>query len=164
MAEVLDCFLFNDELDLLEHRLRVLSPVVSTFVIVESTMTFQGGSKPLHLSEHWARFEQWEAKIRRVILRDLPGDITWEREYAQHRAIKATLTDYAPDDLVLVGDCDEIPFPEVIEQLREDQRPPTRLHMRHAVYWANTDAATSVDQRNDGVQMLRDPRSSGTPR
>ena len=40
-----DCFLFFNELDLLEIRLNLLYSYVDYFVIVESEITFQGNLK-----------------------------------------------------------------------------------------------------------------------
>ncbi len=61
--KIFDCFLFFDELDLLEIRLDVLYPHVDQFVIVESAITFQGNAKPFNLEQSWARFSKYADKI-----------------------------------------------------------------------------------------------------
>ena len=43
-----DVFRFNDELDMLEYRLRLMSPMVDTFAVVECDVTDSGAPKPLH--------------------------------------------------------------------------------------------------------------------
>ena len=43
---VIDCFLFFDEIDLLEIRLNELKDVVDVFVLTESPYTFTGKEKP----------------------------------------------------------------------------------------------------------------------
>src|SRR5665213_3434230 len=138
MTDVFDCFLFNDELDLLEHRLRLLSEVVSTFVIVEATTTHQGRAKALHYSDNQERFSRWEDQIRHVVVDLADAESPWDREHEQHRAFEANLSDAAADDLILVGDCDEVPFTRVVTDLATAHCPPTRLLMRYAVYWVNT--------------------------
>ena len=47
--KVFDCFIFFNELDLLELRLNVLDSCVDYFVIVESAITFQGEDKEFFL-------------------------------------------------------------------------------------------------------------------
>ena len=51
LAPLIDLFPFNDEVDMLLYRLRLHSALVDTFVIVESTVTYSGGAKPLHAHE-----------------------------------------------------------------------------------------------------------------
>ena len=46
--KIYDCFLFFNELELLEIRLNVLKDIVDYFVLVESTKTFTNQDKPLH--------------------------------------------------------------------------------------------------------------------
>jgi beta-1,4-mannosyl-glycoprotein beta-1,4-N-acetylglucosaminyltransferase len=45
MTKIFDCFIFNDEIDLLKIRLAYLSEFADYFVIVESCQTFQGQIK-----------------------------------------------------------------------------------------------------------------------
>ena len=40
--------MFNDELDMLDYRLRLMSPVVDTFAVVECDATISGAPKTLH--------------------------------------------------------------------------------------------------------------------
>ena len=40
--------MFNDELDMLDYRLRLMSPVVDTFAVVECDVTISGAPKTLH--------------------------------------------------------------------------------------------------------------------
>jgi beta-1,4-mannosyl-glycoprotein beta-1,4-N-acetylglucosaminyltransferase len=61
--QIFDCFLFFNELDLLEKRLELLYSVVDYFVIAESSKTFSGLEKPLYFHENLARFERFKNKI-----------------------------------------------------------------------------------------------------
>ena len=45
---IYDCFIFFNELDLLEIRLNELNDIVDKFVIVECTETFSKNKKPLY--------------------------------------------------------------------------------------------------------------------
>lgn len=58
-----DCFLFFNELDLLELRLRLLDEVVDYFVLVESAVTFQGEPKEYVFEKNKERFARYLSKI-----------------------------------------------------------------------------------------------------
>lgn len=70
---VYDCFPFFNELDLLELRLRELSPVVDKFVLVEATRTFQKKEKPLVFEENKNRFSSFLDKIEHIVVGKFPG-------------------------------------------------------------------------------------------
>ncbi|ADZ72697.1 N-acetylglucosaminyltransferase [Polymorphum gilvum] len=122
MRPVFDGFTFFNELDVLELRLRELAPVVHRFVLVEADRTFTGHPKPLHFSDNKARFAPFLDKIEHVVVRDMPGEgaSAWDREAFQRNAILRGLGAARPDDLVLVGDVDEIPKPEALRRAAED--------------------------------------------
>ena len=61
--KIYDCFLFFNELDLLEIRLNLLYPHVDYFVIVESEVTFQGQLKDFNFEKNIKRFEKFTDKI-----------------------------------------------------------------------------------------------------
>ena len=44
---IYDCFMFFDELDLLEIRMNILDPVVDFFVVTEATTTQMGQPKKM---------------------------------------------------------------------------------------------------------------------
>lgn len=58
-----DCFIFHNELDLLELRLNMLNDCVDYFVIVESAITFQGAEKEFLFEKNRSRFAKFENKI-----------------------------------------------------------------------------------------------------
>lgn len=61
--KVFDCFLFFNELDLLELRLNILDSCVDYFVIVESAITFQGENKEFIFENNRSRFLKFDKKI-----------------------------------------------------------------------------------------------------
>lgn len=73
---VYDCFMFFQELDLLEIRLNVLDPYVDYFVLSESTVTFSGLPKKLIYEENKERFEKFHHKIIHKIVDDCPNHIS----------------------------------------------------------------------------------------
>ncbi len=60
---IYDCFIFNNEVDLLELRLSILDGVVDKFVIIEGNKTFSGNYKWSNFITHKERFKKWEDKI-----------------------------------------------------------------------------------------------------
>lgn len=115
-----DCFLFFNELDLLEIRLNEMDPVVDVFVIAEATHTFTGKPKPLYFEENEGRFARFRDKIRHVVIRDdTPEMESWARERFQRDALRGGLHDARPDDLVLLSDVDEIVSARALAPLRD---------------------------------------------
>lgn len=138
-GQVVDAFMFNDELDLLELRLRVLDPVVDRFVLVESDRSHAGNPKPLFFDRHRERFEPWLGKIRHeVATLDEVAESPWRREEQHRRAVGAALADEEPStSLFLIGDVDEIPHPHLVPWLDRTVDEPERLRLDHAMYFAN---------------------------
>jgi len=109
---IVDCFPFFQELDLLELRLRTLDSVVDRFVIAEALTTHTGLPKRLYFSENRERFARWNDRIVHLVDRESPVSEAWLNEWRQRDLLAAALTDLDPDDLVVMGDVDEIPTPE----------------------------------------------------
>lgn len=115
---VYDCFIFFNEMDLLEIRLNVLDPVVDFFVIVEGTKTFTNIPKPLYFKNNMERYSKFQNKIIHIIIDDYPEyENAWEYEYFQRNAIMRGLTGCKDNDTVIISDVDEIPCAETISQL-----------------------------------------------
>lgn len=119
---IVDCFPFSNELDILEIRLATLWDVVDWFVLAESPIAFSGIPKPLSFAENESRFSKWKSKIRYVCVSDMPTkedppDYCY-REAHQKSRIARGLPELQPNDVVIMGDCDEIPRPEIIKNYR----------------------------------------------
>lgn len=161
-----DCFLFHDELDLLEMRLTELSQIVHRFVLVESTKTFQGKPKPLVFQQHRERFALWMHRIVHVVVepKEEGGD-PWANEAEQREAIGRGLLFAAAHDVVLLSDVDEIPHPAKIAGLAPREGEVVALEMRmhpfavdweHPRPWRGTLAARLRDITS--FQKMRDQR------
>ena len=117
--KIYDCFTFNNEFDLLELRLRELYDHVDYFVLVEANKTFQNKDKPFYYDENKQRFSQWHDKIITIRERHMPEDTdTWGRERHQRDAINNGLTFAQPNDIIMIGDVDEIPRVKTVQTLR----------------------------------------------
>ena len=121
--KIYDCFTFFNEFELLELRLRELYDHVDHFVIVEANRTFQNKEKPFYYKENSERFAQWADKIVYCEVADMPADTdAWARERHQRDAIVRAVADAAPEDIIMIGDADEIPRPETVDYLRTNDR------------------------------------------
>lgn len=72
--KIIDTFLFFNELDLLEIRLKVLYKYVDYFLIVEARQTFSGKTKRLFYEENKKRFSRFSKKIIHYVIEDTPND------------------------------------------------------------------------------------------
>lgn len=114
---IFDCFMFFNELDVLEIRLNVLNEYVDKFVLVECTKTHTGKEKPLYFHENKNRYADFLHKIIHVVVDDMPkynGSNSWELENFHRNAIVRGLKEAKENDVVLISDVDEIPRPEKI--------------------------------------------------
>jgi beta-1,4-mannosyl-glycoprotein beta-1,4-N-acetylglucosaminyltransferase len=123
---IVDCFIFFDELDLLELRLKTLGEVVDRFVLCESPYTFRGNPKPLHFAESGKRFASWQHKIVALVCPQMPCGNAWENEVNQRDFLSQALADCRDDDLILLSDVDEIPDPQLVAR-----RPTAKLVLGH---------------------------------
>jgi beta-1,4-mannosyl-glycoprotein beta-1,4-N-acetylglucosaminyltransferase len=138
--KVHDCILFSNEVDLLYLRLSELDPVVDDFVIIQATTTFQGAERQIVSLESDARLEQFSAKLRHIVVDDLPrGTSPWFAEYVQRNRVREALVGQAePDDLIVLSDVDEIPSRAAVEQARMiDRSQVGAFNMRFFYYGLN---------------------------
>ena len=136
---VWDAVLFNDELHLLDARLGLLAGVVDHVVVVEGTRTFSGAPKALHFGEGTYDASWFPGTVHSVVV-DLPAAAAtaWDRENAQRAALGTHLAEHVGlDDLILVGDVDELPRPATVRRLAARLERPVRLHMTHSLYYGN---------------------------
>ncbi|BAL84356.1 putative glycosyl transferase family 17 protein [Selenomonas ruminantium subsp. lactilytica TAM6421] len=120
--KIYDGFTFYKEFELLEWRLKMLYDIVDYFIIVESDRTFQNKPKPFYFAENKERFSQYADKIRYIQVTDkIECKDNWSIQIFQRNCISRGLTDCQPDDIVMIGDIDEFPDPEVLKKIQEDK-------------------------------------------
>ena len=118
---VIDAFIFNDELDLLELRLGQLDSVVDHFVFVEAGRTFMDTPKPLYYQENKHFFEKWNHKIIHAVCPPCRNG-AWEFEKIQREVLVDMIHSLNPSesDTLSFSDLDEIPNPEVVKAYTPD--------------------------------------------
>ncbi|WP_298960152.1 hypothetical protein [uncultured Roseibium sp.] len=134
-----DCFVFHNEFDLLEIRLREMGEHVDHFVLVEANQTQRGDDKPYYFAENRDRFAPWADKIIDLQIafpEKLPPALgvyknrrkkDWERENFQRNCIARALEQLSGDDLILLSDVDEIVRSDVLARVLEQQLFRNRL-------------------------------------
>ena len=132
---VFDSFIFFNELELLELRLNILNDVVDYFVLTESPWTVSGNPKPLYYQENRDRFEKFNDKIIHLVIDNTPDGNPFERDVFQKNSIIRGLTECSDDDIIIASDLDEIPDPEVIEQLVQNCEDGKVYHFAQDLFY-----------------------------
>lgn len=118
MPCIYDCFMFNNEFDILEKRLETLYDTVDRFVIVEATRTHGNKDKALNFHNNLGRYEKYLNKITYIVVEDFPATDSWSIERHQRDAIMRGLKGCIDDDIIMISDCDEIPNPDKVKGFR----------------------------------------------
>lgn len=130
---VWDGCMVSSELDMLELRLTELDGVVDRFIVVESPWTHQGRPKELLFHNNRGRFAAFADRIVHVVADERREGVPWEQETYQRTCILKGLGPTGPDgaaddDLLSVGDVDEIPRRDVIARIAADDRLAARVN------------------------------------
>lgn len=137
---IVDCFLFNDEINLLFYRLEILCDVVDFFVIVESTRTFYGEKKRLYLNELYVATDERLIKYKEKIIRivddnfvcdedntkfitecdglDIPNGYEIHQRNLIDDGIKH-IRELCKTDLIIISNLNEIPNPDILQKIKK---------------------------------------------
>ncbi len=136
---VFDCIPFFNELDILELRLNIMDKYVDKFIIEESTMTFSGEVKSLCFADNKERFKRFLDKIVYVTVDDSPTTgTTHERDYFQKNRLIDGLKEVGAteDDVIIFGDCDEIPNPVKLKEIIDNFDKTKVYHLAQRNFYA----------------------------
>lgn len=145
---VVDVITYNGEADLFELRYNILKDFVDKFIVIEFDKTFNGRPKEASFLfdkrrqimypkvRYWLVSEDvWSKYI--PLAKESPNTVGaehWITEFAQKESIKDYLTDLNDEDIVFIGDCDEIWDPQMLP-------PPDfdvwKLRLRVYTYYLN---------------------------
>ena len=122
---LIDSFLFFNETELVELRIKYLNKIVDYFVIVEADITHQGKKKDWNFPKILERnLKEFSSKIQyhqlnidpekikteeSWIIDDIKGDDAWRIENFQRNYIKTVCKKFSDDDILIISDLDEIP-------------------------------------------------------
>lgn len=116
---VIDVITYNGEKDLFDLRYNILRNFVDEFIVVEAPTTFSGKEKPLYFQEIKDKYDRVKYYINdenytpEEIAQaeqspNTKGASHWKHEFMQKERIKKATEYLKDDDLVFIGDCDEI--------------------------------------------------------
>ena len=128
---LIDSFLFFNEAELAELRIKYLNNIVDYFVIVEANITHQGKKKDWNFPKilennlkefsnkikyHQINIDQEKLKKEESwIIDDIKGDDAWKVDNYQRNYIKTACKDFSNDDILIISDVDEIPSIKKLE-------------------------------------------------
>lgn len=184
IAMIIDCFTFYNELDMLECRLEYLHDKVDKFVLVESTITHSGKSKPMFFQENKDRYKKFLDKIIYVSIDIDPknydwnhslsknfNNASWQVENLQRNGILNGIKDLPNDSIIMISDLDEIPNIDAIDRAVRllDTKLFVSLETRQFYYnlgqclvepWPATVVSTAEVVKSYTPQRLREIRNS----
>lgn len=145
---VIDIFTFNGEREILKLHLSILNDYVDKFIIVEANKTFSGRDKPLHFFHDQRYFKPWWNKIDYYVVNkwddpkiwemalkspNTQGADHWKREFYIKESIhKALIASHVQDDdLLFIGDVDEIINPLVHYEAETPLKAKLRVYTYH---------------------------------
>ena len=108
--KIYDCFMFFNEVELLNLRLRTLKNHVDYFVLAEIDITHSGKLKPYYFDEYKHLFNDYNI----IHLKDIayPQENPWIVENAHRNMLQKGYEDADKNDYIIISDLDEIPNPE----------------------------------------------------
>ena len=128
---LIDSFLFFNEIELVELRIKYLEKTVDYFVIVEANITHQGKKKDwnfpkileTNLKEFSNKIQYHQINIdpnkikneESWIIDNVKGDDAWRIENFQRNYIKTACKNFSEDDILIISDVDEIPSKQRLE-------------------------------------------------
>ena len=131
---IIDAFIFFNEKELVELRVKYLNSIVDYFVIVEADITHQGKKKnwnfPKILAENLKEFSnkiqyhQLNIDLDKIkneeswIIDDIKGDDAWRIENFQRNYIKMATKKFLNEDILIISDVDEIPSKQRLEFIK----------------------------------------------
>lgn len=149
---VIDVITYNGEEELFDLRYNILKDKVDEFRVVEFDATFSGKTKEStfdqfhkNVNYFFVTKETWR-KYRQLAIESPNTDYGkganhWITEFAQKESIKDCLTDLEDDDIVYIGDCDEIWDSDALEKswrlFSDTDELPFKLLLRVYTYWLN---------------------------
>ena len=86
--KIIDCFLFYNELDMLEFRLTELNEYVDYFILLDSDFDFAGNKKDSIYELNKDRFNPWKEKIIRIDCPELTPELISEinvKKYSKYK-------------------------------------------------------------------------------
>jgi beta-1,4-mannosyl-glycoprotein beta-1,4-N-acetylglucosaminyltransferase len=130
---------FLNEVERLLIKFETLKGAVDLHIVAESPVTFTGVNKAMHFKLNQHLFKDYP--VHYIDLSDLPESRAmkadpWAMEEAQRQATLKEIKKIDPE-IVIFGDADETPKPEVIEKFRSLNCHTANLEMDMLLFYFN---------------------------
>lgn len=147
MSKVIDLTTFNGEFELFDLRYNILKDHVDKFVVCEFPTTFSGKEKVRYVTTEMA--DKYPKATFKYTINDIfpKSDVTlaenspntrgaahWKHEFLQKESIKYTLAHLNDEDVIFIGDVDEIWDPQIAQICPPW---PVKLKLRVFTYYLN---------------------------
>lgn len=144
MTKVIDAITYHNEEDLFDLRYRMLEPYVDEFVVVESVTNFSGDPKQLNFPKIKDKYPKTTYYVNKdeytpeeiayaQSSNNTGGNQRWVHEFLQKESIQKALKHLDDEDMVFVGDVDEIWEPRLLN----DYHKLRKLKLRVYTYYLN---------------------------
>ena len=121
---IYDVITYNGEEELFEIRYNILKDVVDEFRVIEFDKTFSGKSKEKLFDQHYDKVRNFfvpesDWGMYKDVALSSPnteygkGAEHWVREFCQKESIRDCLVDLQDNDILFIGDCDEVWHPSL---------------------------------------------------
>lgn len=170
-----DVITYNGEAELFDIRYNILKDYVDEFRVLEFDKTFSGKPKSSTFTQNYPKVKYFYVtesvySYYLDLAKSSPntkGASHWITEFCQKESIKDYLIDLKDDDIVFIGDVDEIPLitKQDLKSLKEQFKDKVwKMRLRVYVYWLNNRssenfAGTIVSQykniKNECLNHLR---------
>ena len=145
---IYDCIMFNGEADLFSIRYEILKNFVDEFVVLEFNETFSGNPKPFYFEKEefikWPKVKYFKFTKEYEKYLELAESSPntkwashWKREFAMKEMLKDCLTHLKDDDIVFIGDCDEIWNPEFLQYFEPVSKWGIKIPLYVYTYYLN---------------------------
>ena len=131
---IIDSFLYFNEKELIELRIKYLNDLVDYFVVIEADVTHQGEKKKWNFQEllnnslkefsskiqyHKININMKEAEATQGWINEhARGGRSWKIENMQRNYIREACKKFSSKDVILISDVDEIPSRDKIEFIK----------------------------------------------
>jgi len=131
---IIDAFIFFNEKELVELRVKYLDPIVDCFVVIEADITHQGKKKGWNFPEilennlkkfsNKIQYHQINIDTEKIkneeswIIDNIKGDDAWRIENFQRNYIKTASKKFSNEDILIISDVDEIPSKQRLEFIK----------------------------------------------
>ena len=169
---IIDVCTFNGEYDIWDIRYNILKDYVDEFIMVEAPTTFSGNLKPLYFENIKDKYEKVTYFVidenytpQEIALAEsspnTSGASHWKHEFLQKESIKKALVYLKDDDVVFIGDVDEIYGKSPLElsksmvcKLKLQVRPYFLNNLSNEEFWG-TIMGTYSQIKNECLNHLR---------